>query len=432
MQETPLLPTPISAKQQRRERLRRWTWWLVPKPFDLVTTLLYLSVPVLSIFFVGDANCDCQQFPAWRVVLLLLATLVLLSIDRVEYMLYGEETPQKVAIALLLTRIVLIEGVAQLDDLHFSPFLYLIIPLLASLYFGIVIGYGFMVFAWGLYVCKELLVYNHNWLRSANGVHDLMIYTLGLIFAMAMANAFLGERCSRSRTELLLQEVEMSHQQLKAYAEQVAELATTKERNRLARDIHDTLGHYLTVINVQLEKALVFRDKKPQEADQAVSDAKRLASEALDDVRRSVAALRTTQDTWPFVPAMVELIEHMQTEQRCVELTLEGSEAGFSKQVLLTLYRAAQEGLTNVQKHSHATQVQVTLQFAEDEAILTLSDNGRGFDTSMLGRQGTLGEGGYGLQGLHERLQLVGGSLQIESGEGSGTRLQARVPKGRE
>ena len=429
MQNTPPT-TQQTAEQQRHKRVRRWTWWLVPKQFDLVTTLLYISVPLLSIFFAADAACGCEQFPLWRVVLLLLTTVVLLLIDRVEYVLYGETTPHKIAIALLVTRIILIEAVAQLDKLHFSPFLYLIIPLLASLYFGIAVGYGFMVFAWAIYVCKELL-YQPGWLSNVNGVHELMIYTLGLIFAMAMANAFLRERCSRSRTELLLQELEMSHQQLKAYSEQVAELATMKERNRLARDIHDTLGHYLTVINVQLEKALAFREKKPQEAEQAVGDAKRLASEALQDVRRSVAALRTTQDTRPFVPSMVELIEHMQTEQRQVELTLEGSEVGFSQQALLTLYRAAQEGLTNVQKHSGATQVQVVLQFAEHDATLTLTDNGCGFDTSIVGRQGTPGEGGYGLQGLQERLQLVGGSLCIESATGAGTRLQARVPKGR-
>jgi signal transduction histidine kinase len=87
------------------------------------------------------------------------------------------------------------------------------------------------------------------------------------------------EKASRTRAEELFAELEASHRQLKEYAGQVAELATTRERNRLARDIHDTPGHFLTVINVQLEKALAYRETKPQEAGEAISSVKRLADE---------------------------------------------------------------------------------------------------------------------------------------------------------
>src|SRR6185369_9754171 len=92
-----------------------------------------------------------------------------------------------------------------------------------------------------------------------------------------IARVVSNERFSRARAEQLLEELEISHRQLKAYAGQVAELATTRERNRLARDIHDSLGHYLTVINVQLEKAEVFRDRDQGAASQAVADARSLA-----------------------------------------------------------------------------------------------------------------------------------------------------------
>jgi DNA-binding NarL/FixJ family response regulator len=113
------------------------------------------------------------------------------------------------------------------------------------------------------------------WLRAPDWYIDgridnnFIIFTLGLIFAITMARTVIKEKESRVRAEQLLTELEASHQQLKTYSEQVAELATTRERNRLARDIHDTLGHYLTVINVQLEKALAFRKRDPHEADLA-------------------------------------------------------------------------------------------------------------------------------------------------------------------
>ncbi len=189
------------------------------------------------------------------------------------------------------------------------------------------------------------------------------------------------------------------------------------------------MGHYLTVINVQLEKALAFRDKKPMEADQAVSNAKRLASEALGDVRRSVGTLRATQEIPSLFPAITELVKHMQNNQYSVELTIEGSEEGFSKQGLMALYRAVQEGLTNVEKHANAHHVLVKLHFGEQGAYLSLSDDGSGFESALLENQQAGQEGGYGLQGLRERLELVGGRLQLESRPGEGTCLCVTIPK---
>ncbi len=412
---------------------RPWTWWIVPKQFDLVTSLLYISVPLLSIYFANDSNCGCHQLAWWRLTLMVITVVILLSIDRFEYRFYGEMTPHNIAIVLLAARIGLIELVAQLDAFRFSPFLYLIVPLLASLYFGIGVGYGFMALAWIAFFVKESF-FDASWLQKPQPFHNLIIYTVGLVFAMTMAHAFLRERCSRSNAERFLKRLEESHRQLQAYSEQVAELATTKERNRLARDIHDTLGHYLTVINVQLEKALAFRDKNPQEAEQAVSDAKRFAREALRDVRRSVAALRNTEDiqdahSHALIPSMADLVERMQDEQRHIELTVEGSEEDFSQQALIALYRAVQEGLTNVQKHASATRVTVDLRYNKDGATLALSDNGRGFDPTILRHLQPGREGGYGLQGLQERLQLVGGDLEIGSNPGHGTRLDVWVPK---
>lgn len=411
-------------------RKRGWMWLLVPKPFDLVISLLYISVPLLSILFGSDCSCALPSW--WTSPLMIAIMLALLTIDRVEYWLYGETTPLRVAIILMVTRVLLIEAIAQLDGFRFSPFLYLIIPLLFSLYFSSLIGYISAGCVWIAYLVKIALKDGPDWLNTPMGLHDLIIFTLGLTFAMAMANAFLRERRSRSRTELLLSALEESHQQLKAYSTQVEELARIKERNRVARDIHDTLGHYLTVINVQLEKALAFREKKPQQADQAVVDAKRLASEALEDVRRSVGALRATEESIDLVPALQALIARMPHNQYDIVLTSEGSEERFSKSVLMTLYRVAQEGLTNVQKHAHAQQVHITLRFTADDAQLSVCDDGTGIDPPILHhvqQRRSSGEGGYGLQGLQERLELVGGHLKIESSPEKGTCIVAIVPK---
>ena len=411
---------------RRLRQARGWKLWLVPKSFDLVTTPLCLSMPLLYAYTHIGNGCDCDFF--WRVegeIGALMLALVL--IDRLEYWFFGEMTPVRVAVGLLLARALLIEITTLVDNFDLSPMLYLVPPFLGTLYFGRRIGAGLAVLVWIIYPIKHYL-YNPLWLQYPFEIQYFSIYSVGLLFCVAMAWVFTQEKASRTRAEQLLTELEGSHRQLKLYAEQVEELATARERNRLARDIHDSLGHYLTVINVQLEKALAFRDKKPREADQAVSNAKALASEALHEVRRSVSALRSAQEPFSSSTAIQALVERMQGHPQIV-VEIEGEEAGFASESLMALYRVAQEGLTNIQKHAGAYQARLELRFSTDEATVLLSDDGRGFEPAALETLSPGRVGAYGLQGVRERLELVGGSLLVESAPGAGTRMLARVPR---
>lgn len=415
-----------AARRLRRER--GWKLWLIPKSFDLVTTPLYLSIPLLYAYSVISNGCDCQ-FP-WRVEgVIAVLMLGLLLIDRLEYWFFGEATPLHVAEALLLARALLIEATTLADRSRFSPILYLVLPFLGTLYFGKRIGGLLVVIAWLIYPIKHFLI-NPLWFQQPVEIQYFSIYTVGLVFSLAMAWVFTQEKASRTRAEQLLAELEESHRQLKLYAEQVEELATAKERNRLARDIHDSLGHYLTVINVQLEKALAFRDNKPREADQAVGAAKTLASEALHEIRRSVSALRAAREQEHFsASAAIQALAERMQGQPPIAVQIEGEDAGYAGESLMALYRAAQEGLTNIQKHAGVCQARLELRFAKDEATLLLSDNGRGYDQTCLEARLPGRDGGYGLQGLQERLELAGGSLLMESKPGAGTRMLACVPR---
>lgn len=182
----------------------------------------------------------------------------------------------------------------------------------------------------------------------------------------------------------------------------------------------------MTVVNVQLEKVMAFRDRNPHKADQAVRDAKHLASEALKDVRRSVGTLRSPPE-FSLSQSLRDLVHNMNTEQFAIELKIEGDEAGFSRQSRLTLYRAAQEGLTNIQKHAQANRVTIRLQLKSHEAQLWIVDNGQGFDPTILA--GSQLNGHYGLAGVRERLELINGSFELESNLAAGTSLLITVPK---
>ena len=408
---------------------RRRLWWLMPRAFDWLSSSLYIGIFIVAIVPAPP------RIALWQLPLLAGVLLTLLLIDRLEYWRYGEQVPQRVAVLLFILRIALIQCTIPLEGFNFTPFLYLIPPYLAVVYFGNRVGYATAALAIAVYLAA-VWWHQHDWYMNTLSVFLAIIYAFGVVFVVLMARVVclekvgrIREQASRVRAEELLAEVERAHRQLQAYAERVAELATTEERNRVAREIHDGLGHALIAITLQLEKALVYQEKQPGIALQAVSDAKQVAKDALQDVRRSVSVLRTPREPFACTRGITLLVEQLREHGLSVDFEVDGSEERFSHDALMTLYRVAQEGFTNIQKHAQASAVQVRLHFAGEEAHLSICDNGRGFDTEHGPQQPERPGEGYGLQGIRERVALVGGSFQLVSQEGSGTQLLATVAR---
>jgi signal transduction histidine kinase len=436
--DTDFSKAPEGVLSQPRQA-RGWLQRLVPRPFYLISSAIYLCVfgsflyTFATLLFQSQA-CGCQ--PEWvRLLIMTCAIIALFALDRLEYRLYGEETPRRAAIVLFLARVLVYEVVAATDYYQYSPMLTLFLPLLGTWYFGSLVGSGVAILAYVDYAIHQA-VNTPGYLSNPATTGFNIIFVIALVFTLTLAHVLVREKASRTRSEHLLaelgeahQQLEEAHRQLRIYAEQVEELATTKERNRLARDIHDSLGHFLTIINVQLEKALLFRERDQQEAEQAVRDAKRLASEALQEVRRAVSTLRAMEERFTFIPAITELVERVQSSQLELSFQMRGSEEGYSRQALMSLFRAAQEGLTNIQKYAAASSAQLEIEFGEAAATLCLTDNGRGFEPGTLADLRPGRQGSYGLQGVRERLELIGGSLQIRSSPGEGTCLCATVPR---
>lgn len=414
----------------RRER--RWLARLAPRPFYVVSSAFYLCVCAgtlytLAVELFQAQACGCTP-EGGRVLIVLGAVGVLFALDRLEYRLYGEETPWRAAVLLFLARVLVYEVAAAADYYQYSLVLTLFLPLLGYWYFGSLVGCGLALLACVDYALHEA-VNAPGYLSTPASTSFNLLFVMAVVFTLALVHMLVREKASRTRGEQLLAELEEAHGQLRVYAEQVEELATTRERTRLAREIHDSLGHYLTIINVQLEKALVFRERDQEEAEQAVRDARRLASDALQDVRRSVGALRMVEETFAFTPALTELVQRVQSDQLVLTFQVQGSDEGYSRRVLLSLFRVIQEGLTNIQKYAGASAAHLEIDFGQDAAILRLSDNGRGFEPGELAALPPGREGSYGLQGIHERLALLGGHVQISSGPGEGTNLCAIVPR---
>jgi len=246
-----------------------------------------------------------------------------------------------------------------------------------------------------------------------------------LLFVVAFSGLLVRERDARAEGERLAAALGQANTRLREYAAQAEELATAKERNRLAREIHDTLGHYLTIINVQLEAAQAVMESDRDRAVAAVAKAQGLARDGLAEVRRSVAALRASPlESRPLPEVLSALADECRAGGLVVEYEVAGAPRRLPVPAEAALYRAAQEALTNVRKHARASRVDLRLDYAASAGVrLTVQDNG-------VGCQGAEDRAGrFGLVGMRERVRLLGGELRIQTAPGQGFRLEVDVPE---
>ncbi|XGV98025.1 MAG: sensor histidine kinase [Leptolyngbya sp. BL-A-14] len=251
---------------------------------------------------------------------------------------------------------------------------------------------------------------------------SVLLFSLTLVFALMLINALLAERQSRSRLELALEELETAHTQLRQYALRIEDQATLQERNRIAREIHDGLGHTLAAQTIQINNALLFWQSDNDKALTFLKQTKQLGAEALLEIRRSVSVLRSNPLQGQALEGAIEtlLTNFQQTtgiEPSCkIDLPF-----SLPTEVSTTVYRLVQESLTNIYKHAHATTVTVQIQQQIGALQLLIEDNGRGFNPT----QNTTG---FGLQGMRERATALGGQLYLSSQPDEGCRVAVALP----
>jgi signal transduction histidine kinase len=242
----------------------------------------------------------------------------------------------------------------------------------------------------------------------------------GMVFVILFSQIVLSEQNNRSEIERLYAELSAVNDKLHEYAVKAEELATVQERNRLARDIHDGLGHYLTALDMQIKAAQAVLDKDRPRAMDALTKAQALTEGALSDVRQSVATLRGDPTlSQPLPEAIDSLLSECRAEGLVANIKISGEYRLLASQTDLTLYRVAQEALTNVHKHALASRVDVTLLYEVTRVCLTVCDNGIGAEQP---------EGGFGLFGLRERVQLLHGNMTIRTAPRQGFCIEVELP----
>lgn len=245
--------------------------------------------------------------------------------------------------------------------------------------------------------------------------NSALFFAFVLVFVLLLVGAVLAEH--ESRTKLI-----KAHRRLGQYALQIEAQATLQERNRIAREIHDSVGHYLTAQSIQLENTALFLVEDPAKASGHLAKARQLGKEALANIRSSVATLRkkSLQER-----SLLEMLEQLIAEFKsntdmaiAWEINLVSA---LAPEVSTALYRIVQEAMTNITRHSQATQVNLNLEEAAGKVLLSIKDNGCGFNPND-------NTTGFGLQGMQERTAALQGSLKITSEFGKGCQILVEIP----
>jgi signal transduction histidine kinase len=248
------------------------------------------------------------------------------------------------------------------------------------------------------------------------------VILLGFLAARSVAYLLLGYIVNRlaQAQRAQRQELAEANRKLVSHAEMLEQLATSRERLRLARELHDTLAHTLSALAVQADAALTVNGADKDRTNTLLEQMAVSARSGLDETRRALRALRASPlEQLGLVEALRSLAQDC-AARGGLELKLELDELpdDLSPEVEQCFYRVAQEALENAKRHAQASQVELVLQAQPQAVVLKVSDNGAGFDSGQKD-----GENSLGIQGMRERAELIGASLEVTGQPGQGVQV---------
>ena len=329
-----------------------------------------------------------------------------------------EQFPLRVVICV--TEIVLCAGIICSLDFYYSGVALLVLADLVHyirrnkmrLCFIVILS---LMFAFGRYeivaqftegiAFSAYLSYYNPMTQSGFTILETLMTCLNiLLFVLYMILLFTGQKAENERIRKLNEQLNQANDQLRDYAVNMERMAQMRERNRLAREIHDTLGHTLTGIIMGADAGLALLDVAPEESRKRIQVVAQTARNGLTDVRRSIKALRPdTLERYSLAKALEELVENFRlTTSAEVSYCQEAGELNLDSDEEDALYRVVQEGMTNAVRHGKADRVAIRVTRTEDVVTVSVRDNGTGCDTL---------EEGFGLRHMRERLEMLGGTL---------------------
>ena len=377
--------------------------------------ITYLATYLLAIGTIIRYLVTFRDERFWSIALLCTGYLILLFAE-----------PVFVRRSRLLTTIYLLVQIAIISTLSFiAPnadfWAVLFCPLIVQVMHNFPRRTGFLLTGIFTVIMAVLLLLGPT---LDVGLPLILVYTV-IYFLLAAFIAIIREaEAAREEIEKQQAELQTAHQQLQSYTAQAEELAVLEDRNRLARNLHDSVAQTIFSMRLTAEAAKMLLEQDPSRVGTELEKLQTLAKSALAEMRSLIFELRPTAVTeLGLVPA---LRHHVMTLEKQYDLAVElqvSGEPHLSELDAQRLFRISQEALNNVVKHSQTDKVCLTLRFNGDRVFLQVEDQGIGFDPQSLSTAGDH----IGLAGMQERVDAMGGLLTIDSFSGGGTRVTVEV-----
>jgi signal transduction histidine kinase len=279
--------------------------------------------------------------------------------------------------------------------------------------------------AWIIAIVLVMVVGLVTGFPRADAVGFVIIYPTAIFLFTSLSYLAMTAEEAQLRSEALLADLQKANQRLQAYSLQVQELAAAAERNRLARELHDSVTQIIFGLTLSAQAARILIDRNPAKAAAELDHLQVLAQNALAEMRALIQELRPASATaGGLAPALRRLAaERLSADGLAVDLRLQ-AERRLPEPVEAELYRIAQEALHNVVKHARTDTATLTLDLADPrKACLCIEDRGAGFDPALVANR----PGHLGLTSMSERVQALGGRLAIHSQPGQGTQIQVEI-----
>ena len=363
-----------------------------------IVTSLFLLIPWLE-----------RPFGRWYLPIALVMTIVdfslqygaaYLSPDRVGYILVTLPTGQEVSFFWASTEIVLL----------------ILLPCMLA---GAAYGRLRAVMASSLAAVLHLVLGGIIWLAGMplEGFLVLLPIRIAILYAFPMITGAMADTWRREHREL-----EQANQQLRGYAATAEHLATSRERVRLARAMHDTLAHSLSALVVQLEALDALHEASPDTARSQLGKIREHARVGLDETRRAILDLRSAPvEEYGLTGALERLVGHFgQHNGIQTQWTVHGGPFPLLPAQANALYRIIEEALDNVERHSQASRVAVDLRY-QGGVTISIQDDGQGFDPDAVDTDR------FGLVGIYERAALIDGSVSVATTPAQGTTLTIEI-----
>ncbi|MEA5604129.1 sensor histidine kinase [Nostoc sp. UHCC 0252] len=392
-----------------------------------ITALIAVIPPPLRRFRPKPIEQSiCGAFPDLSVCNLLpeLSIYSLVGFALMGLLLPIKSKKYKIIYTIIEIALILITGLFGERFARVFPFLYIILVTRSCLIFNLPGRLFLTSLSFALFLFTTQLKYQLFSFQASPQAQERfrflslnwsLVFGLSLVFVLLMMNAVLSERHSREKLAI-------ANEKLREYAMRIENQATLEERNRIAREIHDSLGHSLTALNLQLETALKLWQSNPGKAETFLATAKELGSKALKDVRQSVSTMRSNPlQEQSLDGAIASLLENFHRSNGILPIYQINLEYPLPPEINTAIYRITQESLTNISKYAYATEVRLELTTTRGNLRLIIQDNGRGFD---LGQNTT----GFGLHSMRDRTLALGGEFNINSAPGSGCKITVNIP----